>query len=87
LEELANLTDPAEGEVVAGRRHSFDRLLELIQQLEPLDRQVMLAYLEGLDAASTAEITGLSTRNVATKVHRIKSVLARRFHEGGRDGQ
>ncbi len=87
LEELENLPARGEGEDAAGIRHSLDRLLELVQQLEPLDRQVMLAYLEGFDAASIAEITGLSARNVATKIHRIKSVLARRFQEGGRDGQ
>jgi len=53
-----------------------------IDQLKPLDRQVMLAYLEGLDAASTAEITGLSARNVAVKIHRIKQVLARQIDAG-----
>jgi RNA polymerase sigma-70 factor (ECF subfamily) len=42
----------------------------------------MLLYLEGMDAASTAEITGISAGNVATKIHRIKSILARQFHEG-----
>ena len=57
----------------------------MIQQLNTLDRQVMLAYLEGMDAASTSEITGLSARNVATKIHRIKQVLKCRFQEGGRD--
>jgi len=87
LDELANLPDRTEGERSAGRRHALDRLMEMIQQLEPLDRQVMLAYLEGMDAASTAEITGLSARNVATKIHRIKAVLARRFQEGGRNEQ
>jgi len=85
LEELENLPDLEEGEDAAGRRYSLNRLLGLVQQLEPLDRQVMLAYLEGMDAASTAEITGLSARNVATKIHRIKGVLARRFQEGGQD--
>jgi hypothetical protein len=40
----------------------------------------MLAYLEGLDAASTAEITGLSAVNVATKIHRIKHLLAQRMN-------
>lgn len=79
FEDLEHLPDRMEGEDAADRRCSVDRLLRLIQQLEPLDRQVMLAYLEGLDAASTAEITGLSARNVATKIHRIKGLLARRF--------
>jgi RNA polymerase sigma-70 factor (ECF subfamily) len=45
---------------------------------------VILLYLEGLDAASIGEITGISAGNVATKIHRIKNILVRRFHEGGR---
>jgi len=45
----------------------------------------MLAYLEGMDAAAIGEITGLSAVNVATKIHRIKRLLARRFEEGRRD--
>jgi RNA polymerase sigma-70 factor (ECF subfamily) len=69
------------------RRHALERLLKLIQQLKPLDRQVILSYLEGLDAASIGEITGISPGNVATKVHRIKNLLAHRFHEGGSHGE
>ncbi|HKE86697.1 MAG TPA: sigma-70 family RNA polymerase sigma factor [Vicinamibacterales bacterium] len=64
------------------RRRALERVHDLIRQLKPLDRQVMLLYLEQLDAASIAEITGLSAANVATKVRRIKHVLVRRFHEG-----
>lgn len=62
---------------------ALERLLRLIQRLRPTDRQVILSYLEGLDAAATAEITGLSPGNVATRIHRIKQILARQFHEGG----
>ena len=65
------------------RRERLGRLLTLIQRLAPLDRQVILAYLEGMDAAAIGEITGLSAGNVATKVHRIKNVLARGFAQGG----
>jgi RNA polymerase sigma-70 factor (ECF subfamily) len=57
----------------------------LIRALRPPDRQVMLLYLEDQDAATIAEITGLSAGNVATKVHRIKQVLTRRFHGRGAD--
>ena len=45
----------------------------------------MLLYLEDLDALEIAEVTGLSAVNVATKVHRIKKVLAARFFEGAFD--
>jgi len=87
LDEVATLADPDEGENAAGRRHSLDRLLALIQHLKPLDRQVMLSYLEGLDASAIAEITGISAANVATKIHRVKTLLAQRFQEGVRNAE
>lgn len=82
LEELENLPDTRSGQPAADRSHALNDLLELIQRLKPLDRQVILAYLEGLDAASIGEITGLSASNVATKIHRIKAVLANWFQQG-----
>jgi RNA polymerase sigma-70 factor (ECF subfamily) len=85
LEELENLPDATTGPQAADRSHALDRLLDLIQRLKPLDRHVILSYLEGLDAASIGEITGLSSGNVATKIHRIKTVLARQFQQGGPD--
>jgi RNA polymerase sigma-70 factor (ECF subfamily) len=54
----------------------------LIQQLKPIDRQVIVSYLEELDAAAISEITGLSPGSVAVRIHRIKNILARRFREG-----
>ncbi|CAN7570051.1 sigma-70 family RNA polymerase sigma factor [Pseudoduganella sp. LjRoot289] len=58
------------------RRLDLQRLLTLIHRLGALDREVMLLYLEDMDAAAIGDITGLSARNVATKIHRIKAVLA-----------
>jgi RNA polymerase sigma-70 factor (ECF subfamily) len=72
-------------EISADRSQALARLFGLIQRLDPLDRQVILAYLEDLDAESIAEITGLSAANVWSKIHRIKGVLVRRFHRGGRN--
>ena len=46
------------------------------------DRQVLLLYLEDLDAAAIGEITGLSPGAIAVKIHRAKAVLARRFNQG-----
>ena len=54
-------------------------LLLAVATLDP-DRQVMLLYLDGLDAKEIGEITGLSPGAVATRIHRIKAVLARRFN-------
>lgn len=83
LEELENLPDANDAALAADRGHALDRLLALIQRLKPIDRHVILSYLEGLDAASIGEITGLSAGNVATKIHRIKNMLARQFQQGG----
>ena len=44
-----------------------------VERLRPLDREVMLLYLEDIEATAIGEITGLSARNVATKIHRIKA--------------
>ena len=57
--------------------------MALIHALALPDRQVMLLYLEDLDAAAIGQITGLSAGAVATKIHRLKALLARRFNEGG----
>ena len=86
IEELEHLPDPSVNRS-ADIRHALDRLLGLVQSLKPLDRQVILSYLEGMDAASIGEIVGLSPGNVATKIHRIKNILARWFQEGGRYGE
>jgi len=87
LEELDDLPGHTDDGFGADQRRALDRLLALIQRLKALDRQVILSYLEGMDAASIGEITGISAGNVATKIHRIKNLLARRFHEGGRHGE
>jgi RNA polymerase sigma-70 factor (ECF subfamily) len=82
LEELEMLPDKADGQLAANQRINLERLSALIQQLKPLDRQVIVSYLEDMDAVSIGEITGLSPANVAMR--RIKNVLARRFREGGK---
>jgi len=84
LEEVETMPDKSGGGLLADHLQALERLLKLVQRLKPLDRQVILSYLERMDAASIAEVTGISPGNVATKIHRIKNILTRRFHEGGR---
>lgn len=81
LEEVAVLDD-VEGRVDRARR--LAQLTTLIHTLAPNDRQLVLLYLEGLDAGSISDVTGLSSSNVATRLHRLKATLARRFQEGAR---
>ena len=65
----------------------LDRLFALIHRLNAIDRQIILLYLEGEDAASIGEVTGISPNYVSTKVHRIKAILADRFNNGGNHEQ
>lgn len=82
IEEIESL--PADDhEAATGQNLALERVSKLIQQLKPLDRQIIVSYLEDMDAASIAEITGLSPANIAMKVHRIKNVLKRWFNQGG----
>jgi len=85
LEEAEPQAGHENAEISADRNQSLDHLFALIQRLDPLDRQVMMGYLEELDAESISEITGLSAQNVWSKIHRIKNVLIRRFPRGGRN--
>jgi RNA polymerase sigma-70 factor (ECF subfamily) len=71
-----------DAEAQVDRRLSAAILLDLIHRLKPLDRQVILLYLEGEAAGPIAEVTGLTAANVATKIHRIKRVLKQKYLEG-----
>lgn len=75
--------DRADAASLADRQIALEKLMTLIRDLKPLDRQVMLLFLEGEGVAEIAEVTGLSPGNVATKVYRIKNVLIGRFRAGG----
>ncbi len=84
LEETETAADPLQTDIALDGQQRLDRLFEFIQKLNPLDRQLIVLYLEDLDAATIAEITGISPGNVATRIHRIKNILARRVTAGGR---
>jgi len=81
LDELDETPAAIDADEALDAHRALARLQALVHTLKPVDRQLMLLYLEGVDAASIGEVTGLSAGNVATKIHRIKVVLARRFHD------
>lgn len=76
IEELA-----VDGEAQATRQYSISQLLARIHRLRPMDRQIMLLYLEGESAAGIAEVTGLSPQNISTRIHRIKQSLSQNTKE------
>lgn len=81
LEEL-DIAGASGGEADVDRLKALEHLSKLIQSLKPLDRQVIVLYLEEIDATSIGEITGISPMNVAMKIHRIKTILKKKFRQG-----
>jgi RNA polymerase sigma-70 factor (ECF subfamily) len=81
LEEIERTAPGEDREPDIDRQRSLQRLSEFIRQLKPLDRQIMISYLEDMDTAAIADITGLSPANVGMKIHRIKNILSTRFLE------
>ena len=82
LEDVDEPSHPLNLEHEVQRANAVERLAALVSRLEPLDRQVILLFLEDLDAVQIAEITGLSRNAVGVRVHRIKQVLRKIFDEG-----
>lgn len=87
LEELDAAAGASDSLQAVAEHQALAQLTELIRQLTPIDRQVILSYLEGMDAGAISELTGLSTSNVATKIHRIKEILRKRFAARDADEQ
>ena len=83
IEEIETMPGNDQRELAVSQAQALDRLSMLIQRLKPLDRQIIVSYLEGMAASSISEITGLSPANIAMKVQRIKNILKRWFAEGG----
>ena len=55
------------------------QLQQLINELNALDKALMILYLESKNYAEIAEILGITETNVATKLSRIKGRLKKRF--------
>jgi RNA polymerase sigma-70 factor (ECF subfamily) len=62
----------------------------LIARLDPLNRALVLLYLDDRSHAEIADVLGISETNVATKLNRIKQKLrcgmAAAEHEGAQNG-
>lgn len=81
LDDIVHLPSAANIAAETEESDAITRLNALIRQLKSPDRQIITLYLEGEDAQSIAEVTGLSVGAVATRVSRLKSALAKHFTE------
>lgn len=57
----------------------LERLYELISQLNPLEKGIIILHLEGCKNAEIADIVGISLSNVSTKINRIKTKLVKHY--------
>jgi RNA polymerase sigma-70 factor, ECF subfamily len=87
IEELGGIATKEDANHSIEQSQIVEQLHALIQRLNPIDRQVILLYLEGMDGAGIGEVTGISSGYVATKIHRVKAILAKHFRNGGRHEQ
>jgi RNA polymerase sigma factor (sigma-70 family) len=58
-------------------------LYELIEGLDPLNKALVLLYLDGNNHQEIAEVLGISETNVATKISRLKSKMKQEFRGPG----
>ncbi|MBI1382821.1 MAG: sigma-70 family RNA polymerase sigma factor [Planctomycetaceae bacterium] len=75
----AVLVDPRIGaDELAEEREGIERLQVLLAELEPLDRALVVLWLDDQSYRQISEVLGLSETNVATKLSRLKVRLRAR---------
>ncbi|MCM1033009.1 MAG: sigma-70 family RNA polymerase sigma factor [Odoribacter sp.] len=57
------------------KTEQLSALHELINQLLPIEKAIILLWLDGYTYEEIADIIGIERNNVATKLHRIKNKL------------
>ncbi|MBX7540716.1 RNA polymerase sigma factor [Qipengyuania sphaerica] len=80
LDEIDDPPEPTDTELAAAESLAIARAQAMIRRLPTLDAQVMLLWLEGESGKEIAEVTGLGAANVATRIHRLKALLADKFN-------
>src|SRR5580700_5056398 len=58
-------------------------LYEFIEVLDPLNKALVLLYLDGNNYQEIAVVLGISETNVATKISRLKSKMKQEFRKTG----
>lgn len=76
-EELLEIKDDAEHSIQL--EENILRLQQFIHGFKELDRALIILYLENKSYNEIAEVLGISTTNVATKISRLKEKLKQKF--------
>jgi RNA polymerase sigma-70 factor (ECF subfamily) len=84
LEDLDELVLQSDVERLVDDAAMRRKIKDLIERLKPVDRNVLLLYLEGLKAVEISDVVGISPSNVAQKIHRARKYLKQHFQSGVR---
>ena len=71
---------PVDDTAAAEQQHAVQQLEVAIRALPPLDRALMLLHLDDHDHRQIADILGISSANVSTRLHRLRQQLRARFN-------
>jgi len=80
-DSIFSIADENENENKTERDHNIKLLQEFINNLNELNKALMLLYLEEKPYAEIAAILGISKTNVATKISRLKLKLKKEFQK------
>jgi RNA polymerase sigma-70 factor (ECF subfamily) len=84
-EELPESPDTTDTDEEKSREENLSQLLKGIQNLNEIDKSIMLLYLEEKSYDEIAEILGMSKTNVGTRISRAKDALKKnlKFSDNG----
>ena len=82
LDDLDELVHEIDVERLADDAVVRRRIKDLVERLAPVDRDVLLLYLEGLKAAEIGDVVGISPGSVSQKIHRAQKYIKRHFRSG-----
>lgn len=68
------------GEMAEAPNEKLLQLRQFLQELPPLDRALMLLYLDRYAHEEIADTLGISISNVSTRIYRIKKQLQQQFN-------
>jgi RNA polymerase sigma factor (sigma-70 family) len=63
----------------ASQSEDLRLLYEFIAELDPLNKALILLYLDGNNYKEIADVLGISETNVATKISRLKQTMKQEF--------
>lgn len=76
--DIINIAEPSQRD---GQSEEIKQLYRFINQLDKLNKAIILLYLENESYQSIANTLGISTSNVGTRVSRIKQDLTQQFFQ------